>query len=286
MKKIKELKKVVVIYHRNCPDGFGGAWAAYKKFKLNAEYIPADPRELPNIRLEGKEIYVIDNSYSKEVLKELMDKNISVVVLDHHESSEDDVRAFPQNIFDNSHSGAVLAWKYFHPKKPVPKLLKYVEDNDLWKHSLPYSNDITRFISAHELEFKQWDIFMRKMESKKTFDVCVISGKAISKYFDSVVDEIVEKADDIQFGKYKVKAVNFSSKKFVSTIGNVLAKKFPPFGVVWYENGSMLHVSLRSDGTVDVSKIAEKYNGGGHKAAAAFKIKFSGEFPWKVLKSN
>src|SRR3989338_9515798 len=32
--------KTAILYHANCPDGFGGAYAAWKKFGDSAEYIP------------------------------------------------------------------------------------------------------------------------------------------------------------------------------------------------------------------------------------------------------
>lgn len=280
------MKDIVVIYHKNCPDGFGGAWAAWKKLKNKADYIATEPRELPDEELKDKEIYIVDNSYPKEILQKLIDTNKSVVVLDHHESSKDDVQAFPQNIFDNSHSGAVLAWNYFHPKRPVPRLLKYVEDEDLWKHEIPFSQDINKFITAHPFEFTQWDVHARKMANNTTLRACIDSGQAISEYFNKVIDEVIEKADHVQFEGYKVRAVNFSSKKFTSDIGNKLATQYPPFGIVWYENDNILNVSLRSDGTVDVAEIAGRYYGGGHKAAAAFKIPFAGKFPWKILEKN
>src|SRR3989344_3757446 len=35
-----EHKKIAVLYHGGCPDGFGGAYAAWKKFGNMAEYIP------------------------------------------------------------------------------------------------------------------------------------------------------------------------------------------------------------------------------------------------------
>ena len=30
-----------VIYHGNCPDGFGAALVAWREYKSNAEYVPA-----------------------------------------------------------------------------------------------------------------------------------------------------------------------------------------------------------------------------------------------------
>jgi phosphoesterase RecJ-like protein len=39
-----------------------------------------------------------------------------------------------------------------------------------------------------------------------------------------------------------------------------------------FTNMNRYHVSLRSDNTVDVAKIAGKFGGGGHTSAAGFKI--------------
>jgi len=43
-------------------------------------------------------------------------------------------------------------------------------------------------------------------------------------------------------------------------------------GHAHHQAGQQYHVSLRSDGTVDVSKIAARFGGGGHSAAAGFNI--------------
>jgi phosphoesterase RecJ-like protein len=42
-------------------------------------------------------------------------------------------------------------------------------------------------------------------------------------------------------------------------------------------------ISLRSDGTVDVSEIAKKYGGGGHIKAAGFVLDIGASLPWKEL---
>ncbi|MFW6334164.1 MAG: DHHA1 domain-containing protein, partial [Desulfosalsimonas sp.] len=40
-------------------------------------------------------------------------------------------------------------------------------------------------------------------------------------------------------------------------------------------NGSAFHVSLRSDGSVDVANLAAVFGGGGHRAAAGFDMQGS-----------
>ena len=37
---------------------------------------------------------------------------------------------------------------------------------------------------------------------------------------------------------------------------------------------------------MDVSKLAQKYGGGGHKKASGFRFKAAGKFPWKPIKKR
>jgi len=91
-----------------------------------------------------------------------------LIVLDHHVTAgarllEDDaVRAAMDEgghvlHFDMSHSGAVLAWQHFHAGEPVPELLRYVEDQDLWSWKLPQSEAVNATISSHPHTFETWE---------------------------------------------------------------------------------------------------------------------------------
>ena len=82
----------------------------------------------------------------------------------------------------------------------------------------------------------------------------------------------------VRFAGHTVCAAN--SPAFESEIGNALAAKRPPFAVVWSEQGGKIRVSLRAIGRFDVSKIAEKYGGGGHSNAAGFNLPRDRKLPW------
>jgi len=53
-------KNIAVLYHGGCPDGFGGAYAAWKKFGDDADYIPMKYNWPVPEKLDGKELYFID----------------------------------------------------------------------------------------------------------------------------------------------------------------------------------------------------------------------------------
>lgn len=278
-------KKIAVLYHGDCRDGIGGAWAAWKKFGDKAEYIPLF-REMPSdLKLKNKTLYFIDflPRTAKEVLE--LRKNNKVVGIDHHISGEKIINAADERIFDLKHSGAVLAWKYFHPKKAVPRLLQHIEDSDIWKFSLPYTKEVGAWLGLFEFKnFKDFDGLVKKFENITLRKKFIESGRLVLAYADKEIDEIIKLTTTrVMFEGRSVLAVN--SPVYRSHIGHLLAEKTGTMGIVWVERANVVKVSLRSVKNFDVSKIAEKYGGGGHKNAASFMVKKDSKLPWKVIKN-
>lgn len=285
------MKKPVILYHENCPDGFGAAFAAWKKFGNKAEYyqIPASQTEhqLDSLSLKGREIYFLDTCVSFPMLLKLRMTNERVTVIDHHETNAPHVARASEHVFDTKHSGAVLAWRYFHPKKAVPLLFKYVEDSDFWKFTRPHASELTTYAYALPFDFKVWDTLTRDFESARKRQSFIEKGKAILGYQTGLIESILKKSTTVQFGKYRVLAVNSSAKPLSSALGHELVEKVSPLGIVWYVKGGELNVSLRGNGTVDVSKLAKQFpGGGGHPNAAGFSVPLAKGFPWKVVESR
>lgn len=278
------MKKPVILYHANCPDGFSAAWAAWKKFGAKAEYYPVAPNELPPAPPKKREVYLLDNCYLTPALLKLRMLNEKVVVVDHHETNAAHARHATESVFDVKHSGAVLAWQYFHPKKKVPTLLKYIEDGDLWRFRLPKAKLLLSYVYSHEFSFKKWDELARGMELARERKRYLVLGKAIAEYDRVLVEEVARKAELVQFGKYKALAANSGSKRFHSEVGHALLGARPPLAIVWRIERGVLHVSLRSDGTVHAGRLAGQFpGGGGHPKAAGFSMPLEKGFPWKWL---
>ncbi|MEK7543023.1 MAG: DHHA1 domain-containing protein [Patescibacteria group bacterium] len=275
------MKSIVILYHIDCPDGFGAAWVAWKKFGNRAEYIAVQPRILPETKLQGREIYILDNSYPVKTLEALLKNNRRVVVIDHHKSSMMDVKSVPEHVFDLNHSGAVLAWKYFFPQKKLPSLLAYIEDNDLWRHRLPNMNEIQAFLSAYEYDFETWSKLADMLETRDGIKKSAERGAIVLKYQEKLIRDAVRKAEPVLFHGKKTLAANCPFKTLTSEICHEIAKRFG-FGISWYQTGGEVRISLRSIGNFDVSKLAQRYGeGGGHKNAAGFTIKATDKFPWE-----
>ncbi len=280
------MKNIAVIYHGECPDGFSAAWVAWKKFGNSAEYIPGHHGESAPESLTGKEVYMLDFVYPVDEMRKIVKNNKKVIVIDHHKSAEESVKIAQEYVYEMNHSGATLAWGYFFPDSEVPWLIRYVEDMDIWKLELPDVFAVAMITNSIEKDFDTWTKLAKDFDGESTRNQQIERGKIMLKYENKLMSEIMDSNKEIvRFEGYETYAVN-APHAFASQMGNVLCKEKPPMAIVWQWSGGKIEVSLRSDGSVDVSEIAKKYGGGGHKAAAGFRVVAEQSFPWKIIKED
>lgn len=117
------------------------AWAAWKKLGDTADYLAASyHKPIPdNDVFADKDVYIVDFSYPLATLERLSTLAKSITVLDHHKSAAEALKGtrFAERIRQDW-SGAHITWDFFHHWDPVPVIVQYVEDNDLWQHKLPH----------------------------------------------------------------------------------------------------------------------------------------------------
>lgn len=249
-------------YHYPCVDGMVAAWVA-NSANPGSRFVPLD---YGNINLEeigawmvDQDVVFLDCSLKAEQFDVVAHHARSIKVIDHHKTCPVGYVGV-DFVFDINHSGAMLAWKQYHGDAEPPTLVKYVEDRDLWRWSLPHSKEINAYISVFNLDFGSMtslDIVL-----SHDFDAGVDHGQAILTYQRRLIDRILANQKD--------GVVN--SPILQSELGEALAEKYP-FGTVWYINAEGKKVvSLRSKGDVDVSEIAKQHGGGGHKNAAGYTV--------------
>lgn len=271
------MKKPLIIWHEHCMDGFTAAWAMWKKFGDSAEYSAQGYQKPPPEGYEGRDVYIVDFSYPRDVLTEMSKKVTGLFVYDHHKTAAKDLDGLefpdlPSKIFfDQNRSGAGLAWDLTH-ETPRPRLVNYIEDADLWKWTQPNATEIRMTTETITFDFKLWDEYAARLDSEEGFKTTVENGRVILHYRDCLVARLVEEAGVCNLAGHLVPCIN--SKVWQSELGNVLARGDPKFSVVWSagKNGAT-NYSLRSDKNcgMDVSEIARQFGGGGHKNAAGFR---------------
>ncbi|NJM21203.1 MAG: hypothetical protein HC907_22055 [Richelia sp. SM1_7_0] len=136
----------IVIYHKKsdifyCPDGIASAYIAKRFLKPDVMFAGTYYNDKEILEQIGKNnhIYMVDYSMKQKALDTLLENNF-VYVIDHHKTSINDLSIVKSPLlskyFDINHSGAYLTWEYFS-KDPVPALIKYIEDGDLYSFNLP-----------------------------------------------------------------------------------------------------------------------------------------------------
>jgi len=273
-------EQTVVIYHGKCPDGFGGAYAAWKKFGDTAEYIPMQYGKPTPEKMDGRDLFFVDFCLPQNQMDELKAVAESIVVLDHHEGIKDVATQFP-GIFDSNRSGATIAWSYFHPDKPTPLLFEYLEDYDLFRFTLPDTKALNAFLTLEPYEFERWDEIAEQLEDPEMRAKILERGRIYAEHTDALIRHMVEGADLVEFEGYTVYLSTSGLQAFTDYLGHDLAAKQPPLALMVRVAGDGLRVSLRGDGSVDVAKLAQKYGGNGHPSAAAFRLPWGAEVPWK-----
>lgn len=274
-------KHIVIVYHGECRDGFGGAWAAWKKFGSKAHYIPYRHGDVPKINISNAEVYFIDLVYPFAELKTMRAKNNRIIIIDHHQSNANKIAFADESLYTMEHSGSVLAWRYFHPKKKPPKFLLFIEDTDLGHWKLPHTKEAFAYISAHPYNFKKWNTLAKTFHQPALQRKALAEGKLLLNCEKQITEQIATDAEVVEFEGYKCLAAN--SPILVTSIGTELARRMPPISIVWSKRAGYYRVSLRSVGDIDVAKIAQKYGGGGHKNAAGFTIRQGDPFPWRAI---
>ena len=264
-------KQIVVIYHNNCSDGFGAAYAAWRKFGDEAEYVSANyGNEPPDVT--GKEVYILDFSYPRETLVEMHSKAKSLLVIDHHKTAQEALSGLDFAIFDMDKSGCILAWNYFHKQTYAPKFLNLIQDRDLWKFELedtkPFHDGLRAFVP---FDFGSW----RLLENGAYLLGVIKRGADVQFVFEKDIADFSKHKTEMILSGIKGLGCNVPPK-FSSELGNVLAKESGTFGCTYSYSGAdkKWWYSLRSIGDFDVSEIAKFYDGGGHKNAAGFSLKF------------
>ena len=267
----------LVIYHANCVDGFASAWAAHKFLRSSTIYLPCAYGDIPIIpkAIDKRSIiYIVDFSFSRQVIKVFADLANQVVILDHHKTAQEVLESWetkPDNVtivFDVERSGAGITWDYFHDtRNQRPEFIDYIEDRDLWRFFLPSSKEVNAYISFMPKTFEAYDDFLYT-----DIEDMVEIGAILLRQHQKICEEIILDAREVTINGKIGLACN-CTPQFSSEVGNLLAQKSGTYGATYHStrDGSVKW-SLRSEKDYDVSAIAKQFGGGGHKNAAGFSL--------------
>ena len=262
------------IFHGNCPDGFGAAWAVHHALGDDVEFYKGIHQQPPP-DVTGLDVYLVDFAYKRAVLEAMLKQAASITILDHHISAQQDLAELLSSgkvggVFDMNKSGAILAWEWFHPDTPAPKLIQHIQDRDLWQFKLDDTRPITMGLAAYPYDFALWDDLMASTGDQ--LDALRRDGEALERKLQRDIEVLTATGvRRMVIGGYDVPVLN-APAAYVSEAGNIMARG-EPFAACYWDHASGRSFSLRSsENGVDVSEVAKLYGGGGHVKASGFTV--------------
>ncbi len=271
--------KKLCIYHSLCLDGFAAAWAVRNALGETVEFHKGVHQQPPP-DVNGLDVFLVDFSYKKDVLENMLKTAASITILDHHISAEEDLSELLNSgkikgLFDMNKSGAMLAWEWFNPDKQAPKLFEHIQDRDLWLFKLEGTREIHAALSSYPYDFNVWDKLMASDEDK--LEILKRDGEAIERKLQKDIKELI--ASGVRrmiIGGYDVPVLN-APLAYVSDAGHIMSIG-EAFAACYWDHPDGRSFSLRSsDEGIDVAEVAKIYGGGGHKKAAGFTVEMGWE---------
>ncbi len=257
------MTKRYFLYHAGCEDGFASALVPWQIFGSTAKYIPVSHGEPPPRLPSDASVVITDFSYKRDTILNLAKSVEKIVLLDHHQTAQEDLENLDFTHFNMEKSGATLSWEYWHPDEAIPDLFLYIEDRDLWRFQLDKSAEINAAIASYPFDFTIWTQF--------NIPELSIEGVHILRSIRQQVTRIADRATRQLISGYEVPVVNTSAH--ASDILDELGRKFPdaPFSACFYDNGQgERRWSLASAGNFDVGNLARDLGGGGHYHRSGF----------------
>jgi oligoribonuclease NrnB/cAMP/cGMP phosphodiesterase (DHH superfamily) len=253
----------------------------------------------------NRDVIMVDFSYKRPVLEGLLrsgdlNQANTILILDHHKTAaaelvgvrepeglggrgafdpaywrgkwERDVDWPVRAVFDQERSGAQIAWDFFYPGSPRRRLVDYVGDRDLWRFEAWMSREVNALISANDYTFENWYFLERQLESATEIVQVAAMGSAIEKKHNRDVKLLVDLLKRrITIGGICVPVANIPYTH-TSEAGHLMAQN-EPFAACYWDTADGRTFSLRSTDTgLDVSEIAKRYGGGGHRNASGFRV--------------
>jgi len=267
------MKNPLIIHHANCIDGFTAAWACWCKFGDDAEYVPAGYGDKPP-DVAGRDVLIVDFSYPRDVLLKMHAAANSLLVLDHHHTAQEALAGLDFAQFDMDRSGAGMAWDHLFPNHGRSPLVSYVEDRDLWRFELPESKAINAVVGATEQTFAHWSKLA--IECYEAPAEVARQGTGIMLALERYVRDMAKQARLVKFCEFTIPVVNAPYINTIELVGHLAETHHTcPFAMGWFQRSDgKFQYSLRSRSDFDVSAVAQRFGGGGHKQAAGFTTQY------------
>jgi uncharacterized protein len=265
--------KEVCLYH-NDPDGCCSAAIVRRRFGQDVLLIPIDYGfPVPWETLEAADrVFIVDFSLPLDEMLRIQ-QHAELIWIDHHKSSLsalENLEAPGLRALDRA--GCVLTWQTFYPDTPVPRPVIYIGERDIWSFHHEDTRPFCEGVYQQDIDPVNDELWIPLLnDDDELVSKFVANGRVL---LEARLKDIRRKVDtygfEVEFEGYRTLVVNLRGTgelgEYVRSLGYEVC-------YAYYQtkrNGELITgVTLYSD-QVDVSKVAERFGGGGHEGASGF----------------
>lgn len=278
---------MIGIYHSRDLDGYTSGAIIKRKYPdaklIGFDYgqeLLLDPNDI------GKPVIMSDVSMKMpQMLKLAETSNWQLTWIDHHISAINEYKAFIGDgetfckaVLDNTISACEGTWKYLFPDKAIPKGIVLLGEYDTWRNKdknhwenevLPFQYGMRMICNSPE----KFPTYLFENDHQFIEDI-IEKGKTILQYQSQVNESACKGAFEYEFEGLRCICLNgggFSSDVFKSVYDESKHDAMMPFKYDGKDKQWVL--SLYGTKDIDLSLIAKKWGGGGHKSACGFQVK-------------
>jgi oligoribonuclease NrnB/cAMP/cGMP phosphodiesterase (DHH superfamily) len=266
----------IICLHHNDADGRASAAIVRRALGRDVLLVEIDFGEpVPWEKIDrAQRVIMVDFSLPPDDMQRLADST-ELIWVDHHISALEAMAGIADDwpgLRDISEAGCVLTWKYFFPGLPVPRAIILIGDRDIWRWAEAETGSFDEGLHQRDTRPENDDLWQPLLEDDhQLLQELIQEGEILRRARLLDVRRYVRKYGfELSFEGYRTLAVNARSSgemgAYIRQQGYQVAYCYMD---VWQNDRLMTTVTLYSE-QVDVSKLAQKFGGGGHRGAAGF----------------
>ena len=261
-------------YHRSDLDGHCSGAIVKRKYP-DCEMIGVDYNDHVCSIKNNEKVFVVDFSFSKDEMLYLHRAG-QLTWIDHHKSAIEKMKDYDdelEGLREIGKAGCELTWQWLFPEREdMPLAVFLLGRYDVWdhkdEHTLPFQYGVRQFDNTLP-DNKIWEDLLGYQPF--IIDEIIRNGKLILAYEKSQNAKYAASMSyEAEFESYRAIIMNkafANSQAFDSVYDPEKHDIMILYGV---KPGEFKYSIYCTKPDIDVSEIAKKYGGGGHKGAAGF----------------
>lgn len=270
-------QSTICLYHDD-PDGCCAAAIVRRALGTEVVLHPleiGDP--IPWGRIEtSHQVVLVDYSLALEDMQRLR-AGRALVWVDHHKTSlarlAEAMAAVPGERSLEA-AACVLTWQTFFPDEPVPQAVTLIGDRDIWRMAHAETRAFSEGLFQEDISPENDRLWKPLLDGDQAFGWQLIEqGQVLyAARLKSIRDVVGHYGFETMFEGHKTLVVNHRGNgdmgEHIRQIGYELAYCY----VEVVRDGRLQTVVTLYSDQIDVSEIARKFGGGGHRGAAGFQF--------------